>query len=117
MLSSLPFGDGMVYEILSRVLGSQARSSSNTRENISHTIPSPNGREDSILLCSENFKQGDLLIETDFIEKCRHTPKNVRTCDQHVTPTMMVALVHHSTDGKGVHETEAWVLLLAREAA
>ncbi|CAB1120476.1 unnamed protein product [Ectocarpus sp. CCAP 1310/34] len=54
---------------------------------------------------------GELLIETDFIEKYRHEARVVLTCATAPTTTMMVALVHHSPDNRGEHETDAWIFL------
>lgn len=54
---------------------------------------------------------GTLLVETDFIEKFRHEAAAILTCATAPTTTIMVALVHHSPDGKGRHTTDAWVFL------
>lgn len=50
-------------------------------------------------------------METDFIEKLRHEARVVLTCATAPTTTMMVALVHHSPDENGEHETDAWVFV------
>eukprot|EP00904_Undaria_pinnatifida_P010123 jgi/Undpi1/6240/HiC_scaffold_20.g08724.m1 len=44
--------------------------------------------------CLRTFQDGDIVIETDFIEKHTHEPQNVLTCARHDTTTLMVAIVH-----------------------
>lgn len=61
-------------------------------------------------MCLGTFRKGELVIETDFIEKYRHEARSVMTCATAPTTTMMVALVHHSPDG-GQHTTDAWVFV------
>ena len=59
------------------------------------------------------FKDGDIVIETDFIEKYTHTPASVVTCARHPQTTLMVAIVHFSPQlwegGGRVHKTETWI--------
>ena len=43
-------------------------------------------------LCLESFEDGDIVIETDFIEKYTHEPQAVLTCARHDTTTLMVAM-------------------------
>lgn len=59
------------------------------------------------------FAHGTLLVETDFIEKYRHEASSILTCATAPTTSMMVALVHHTPDGKGRHTTDAWTFLSA----
>ncbi|CAN0020459.1 unnamed protein product, partial [Pylaiella littoralis] len=58
-------------------------------------------------------RKGEMLVETDFIEKLRHEARVVLTCATAPTTIMMVALVHHSPDDRGEHQTDAWMFLSA----
>ena len=64
-------------------------------------------------LCLEDFEDGDIVIETDFIETYTHEPQAVLTCARHDTTTLMVAIVHFSPQlwegGGRVHLSETWV--------
>ncbi|CAB1107057.1 unnamed protein product [Ectocarpus sp. CCAP 1310/34] len=62
-------------------------------------------------MCLATFGKGELLVETDFIEKYKHEAGAVLTCATAPSTTMMVALVHHSPDDDGRHETDAWVFV------
>lgn len=66
-------------------------------------------------LCLDMFKDGDLVIESDFIEKHPLEGKVVTTCQQTPTATMMVAIVHHSPNvhegGGRMHVTETWIFV------
>ena len=44
----------------------------------------------------ESFEDGDIVIETDFIEKYTHEPNFLLTCARHDITTLMVAIVHFS---------------------
>ena len=57
------------------------------------------------------FKPGELLIESDFIEKHKCEASSSQTCGTAPTATMMVALVHHSPDEFKRHKTEAWIFV------
>ena len=58
------------------------------------------------------LKWGNLLVETDFIEKLKDVALAVLTCAT-APATMMVALVHHGSASDGRHETDAWIFLSA----
>ncbi|CAB1101276.1 unnamed protein product [Ectocarpus sp. CCAP 1310/34] len=64
-------------------------------------------------LCLSTFQDGDIVIETDFIEKYSHVPGTVLTCAGHPQTTLMVAIVHCSPQlwegGGRVHQTETWI--------
>ena len=64
-------------------------------------------------LCLSTFQDGDIVIETDFIEKYSHDPGAVLTCAQHPQTTLMVAIVHFRPQlwagGGRVHQTETWI--------
>lgn len=62
-------------------------------------------------MCMATLRKGELLVETDFIEKLRHEARVVLTSATAPTTTMMVALVHHSPDEHGEHQTGAWVFV------
>lgn len=62
-------------------------------------------------MCMATLRPGELLVETDFIEKLRHEARVALTCATAPTTTMMVALVHHSPDENGEHETDAWLFV------
>lgn len=47
-------------------------------------------------LCLDTFKDGDIVIETHFIEKYSHVPGSVLTCARHAQTTLIVAIVHFS---------------------
>lgn len=61
-------------------------------------------------LCLDTFKDGDVVIEADFIEKYTHIPKVEGTCPRYAQTTFMVAIVHFSPQvwegGGRVHLTE-----------
>lgn len=64
-------------------------------------------------LCLNTFKEGGIIIETDFIEKYTHEAGAVLTCSKHLQANLMVAIVRVSpqvweSDGR-VHTTETWV--------
>eukprot|EP00904_Undaria_pinnatifida_P011896 jgi/Undpi1/7837/HiC_scaffold_23.g10310.m2 len=68
-------------------------------------------------LCLRTFEDGDIVIETDFIEKYTHVPQADLTCARHETTTLMVAIVHfcpQTWEGGGrVHLSETWVFASA----
>eukprot|EP00903_Cladosiphon_okamuranus_P008202 g7897.t1 len=70
--------------------------------------------------CLRTFQDGDIVIETDFIEKYTHEPQKVLTCARHDTTTLMVAIVHfcpQEWEGGGrVHLSETWVFASADPA-
>ena len=64
-------------------------------------------------LCLDTLKDGDVVIESDFIEKHPLEGKAIMTCEQTPTATMMVVIVHHSPKvyerGGRMHVTETWI--------
>lgn len=60
-------------------------------------------------MCMATFVPGSLVVATDFIEKFKHEAGAILTCSTAPSTTLMVAIVHHSPDGSGRHETDAWV--------
>ena len=65
-------------------------------------------------ICLNTFEDGDMLVETDFIQGYNHQHRQSLTCDRTERTTMMVAIVHFSPqvrDGGGrTHMTETWIL-------
>ncbi|CAN0351590.1 unnamed protein product [Pylaiella littoralis] len=63
--------------------------------------------------CLETFRDGDLVIETDFAEKCTHQSYISMMMPVYPQTTVMVAIVHFNPQthvgGGRVHVTETWI--------
>ena len=63
--------------------------------------------------CLETFRDGDLVIETNFAEKYTHQSKINMMMPVYPQTTLMVAIVHFSpqiyAEGGRVHVTETWI--------
>ena len=64
-------------------------------------------------LCLRTFRDGDLVIQTDFAEKYTHQPRINMMMPVYAQTTLMVAIVHFSPQthegGGRVHVTKTWI--------
>lgn len=51
------------------------------------------------------------MVATGIIEKFKHEAGAILTCSTSTSTNMMMAIVHHSPDICGRHETDAWVFV------